>query len=128
MYAEYLAHTGFVPVPVATAAEALRLASSADVIVTGILLPGRMDGVEFISQLRSDERTRTMPVIVLTTCAWQHERERAVGAGCDVFLSKPCLPDALVAEVRRLLAVSKVHGVRGRAAHAAPRAERRRSA
>ena len=31
------------------------------VIITGILLPGRMDGVEFIAQLKADERTKSIP-------------------------------------------------------------------
>ncbi len=30
------------------------------------------------------------PIIVLTACAWDAERERATNAGCDLFLAKPC--------------------------------------
>jgi CheY-like chemotaxis protein len=103
MYAEFLRYSGFAPVAVSNATDALTFAPEADVIVTGIVLDGRMDGVEFVSRLRGDAGTKHKPIIVLTACAWPQERERAEHAGCDVFLSKPCLPDALLREVRLLL-------------------------
>ena len=113
MYAEFLRYQGFVPVPMSTAADALSVAPRADVVVTGILLPGQMDGIELVTRLKTDDRTKRIPVIVLTACAWQSDRDRATTAGCDVFLPKPCLPDALVREVRRLLAASTLRDVRG---------------
>ena len=84
------------------------VAPIADVIIAGILLPGHMDGIEFIAQLKADQRTKSIPVIVLTTCAWKTERDRAENAGCDMFLAKPCLPDDLERAVRRLLARRRV--------------------
>jgi len=65
-----------------------------------------MDGIEFIARLKRHERTKRIPVIVVTACAWKSDCERAEEAGCDVFLSKPCLPDLLLREVRLLLAAS----------------------
>lgn len=113
MYTEFLRYEGFLPVPVSTARDGLTVAPRADVIVTGLRLSGDMDGIEFISRLKRDERTKTIPVIVLTACAWKSDRERAAQAGCDVFRPKPCLPDDLVRDVRRLLASSKLRDVRG---------------
>ena len=104
MYVEFLRHAGLTPIPVSRASEAVRVAPHADVIVTGVLLPGRVDGIEFVNQLKRSGRTSRIPVIVLTACAWKDERERALIAGCDVFLSKPCLPRVLAREIRRLLA------------------------
>ena len=101
MYAEFLRYHGFLPIPVKTASDALTVTPHADVFVTEMLLPGRIDGIEFIARLKHDERTRTIPVIALTVCAWQSERERAEKAGCEAFLAKPCLPDALLREVQR---------------------------
>ena len=49
-----------------------------------------------------------LSIIVLTACVWKPERERAEAARCDVFLPKPCLPDHLLAEVRHLLALSRI--------------------
>ena len=104
MYAEFLRHSGFTPVVVSSATAALSFASDADVIVTGLLLEGGMDGVELITRLRGGDRAKKkVTIIVLTSCAWTSERERARAAGCDVFLTKPCLPDVLVHEIRRRL-------------------------
>ena len=111
MYAEFLRYHGFLTIPVKTASDALTVAPHADVIVTETLLPGRIDGIEFIARLKRDERTRTIPVIALTVCAWETERERAEEAGCEAFLAKPCLPDALLREVRRVLASSQSRDV-----------------
>jgi two-component system cell cycle response regulator DivK len=108
MYAEFLRDAGLTLMVVSHAAPALRLARDADVIVTGLLLPGHMDGFEFMARLKRDDRTTNIPIIVLTSSAWQTERARAEHAGCDVFLSKPCLPDALLHEIRRLLALRRV--------------------
>jgi two-component system, cell cycle response regulator DivK len=104
MYCEYLSRRGLSPLPVANATDALMLAAKVDIIVTGILLPGPIDGIELLRRLRDDAATKNTPVIVLTSCAWNSERERAEQGGCDVFLAKPCLPEDLVREVRRLLA------------------------
>ena len=57
MYAEFLRYQGFLPVPVSTARDALTVAPHADVIVTGLLLPVDMDGIELIVRLKRDERT-----------------------------------------------------------------------
>ena len=103
MYAEYLRHFGLAAIAVSNVEEALTFAPEADVIVTGIVLDDAVDGVELVSRLRGDDGTTHKPIIVLTACAFRRDRERAEHAGCDVFLSKPCLPDALLREVRLLL-------------------------
>jgi len=113
MYAEFFRYHGLQPIPVATVSDALTFAPYADVIVTETLLPDHMDGIEFIETLKRDECTKSIPVIVLTACAWDTERERAEKAGCDVFLAKPCLPDELLRAVRRVLASSTSRDVRG---------------
>ena len=108
MYTEFFRYEGLLPVPVSNARDGLTVARRADIIVTGLLLPGDIDGIEFIARLKRDERTKRIPLIVLTACAWKSDRERAEKAGCDVFLAKPCLPDHLLHEVRVLLAASKL--------------------
>ena len=113
MYLEFLHDQRLVVIGVADAWDALALAPNADVIVTGILLASSMDGVELTARLRQDERTNHMPIIVLTACAWKAERERAAHAGCNVFLSKPCLPSDLLRHIRRWLPGPRRRRVRG---------------
>ena len=106
MYAEFLQYHGFTPMPVTNAHDALNSAPAAAVIVTEIRLHDSMDGIQLIGRLRGDGRTKNTPIIVLTACAFPSDRARGIDAGCDVFLPKPCLPDELLREVRRLLASS----------------------
>jgi two-component system, cell cycle response regulator DivK len=113
MYAWYFQSQGLRPMVAATAREALTVAPRVEAIVTGMLLPGDIDGVGLIRRLKCDDRTAGIPVVVVTSCAWRGEQDRAEAAGCDAFLAKPCLPDDLVREVRRLLALSSLAGVRG---------------
>jgi two-component system, cell cycle response regulator DivK len=128
MYAEFLRHSGIDAVAVDNGIDALAHARHVDVIVTGILLRGSMDGVELIRRLRRNGHTRPTPIIVLTACAFQPERERAERAGCNAFLPKPCLPDVLVAEVRRQLAFTQVLRLRAKDARVKTRRTQDRSA
>jgi CheY-like chemotaxis protein len=106
MYAEFLDYQGVAALCVSSARQAMTVALYADVIVTALRLPGGIHGVDLITWLKRDNRTRSIPIVVLTACAWNTERTRAETAGCDVFLSKPCLPGDLLRVLRRLLASS----------------------
>jgi two-component system, cell cycle response regulator DivK len=103
MYSEYLRLHQCRVVEIGNTERALRVAPMADVVVTGIRVRGPFDGLELVRRLRADERTRTKPIIVLTACAFDSDRESARQAGSDVFLSKPCLPDTLVTEIGGVL-------------------------
>ena len=73
-----------------------------DLIITDVLMP-RMDGYKFCVRLRSDPRTRDIPIVVCTASFNDPADTRfADSLGVDAFLSKPFEPDVLVAEVRRL--------------------------
>ena len=73
-----------------------------DVIVMDLSLP-IMDGWEATRRLKADERTRHIPIIVLTGHAIPGQAREARSAGCDAFLAKPCLPEMLVEKVQELL-------------------------
>lgn len=118
MYAEYLRASAFGVIEVGDTAKALLRAAEADVVVTGIRVPGPFDGIELVHRLRARRATKQQPVIVLTASAKQTDHDEAARAGCDAFLLKPCLPDALVGEIRRLLALSRLSGSPRRAARA----------
>jgi two-component system, cell cycle response regulator DivK len=104
MYAEYLSFSGFRVVEAATGTEAVEkaLTLQPDVILMDLSLPG-MDGWAATRQLKSDDRTKGIPVVALTGHALAGASEGARLAGCDAFVTKPCLPDELVVEVRRML-------------------------
>ena len=73
-----------------------------DVILMDSSLPG-MDGWTATRHLKSDVRTRAIPVVALTGHALAGSSDGARQAGCDAFVTKPCLPDELVVELRRIL-------------------------
>src|SRR3954462_10983310 len=112
MYAEYLSHMGLTPTCVQDADAALRLACRADIIVTELLLPGALDGYELIHRLKHSAPTGNIPIGVLTVCAWTADQARARSAGGDAFLSKPCLPYALLQELCRRLRSSDQNAAR----------------
>ena len=74
-----------------------------DVIVTDLAMPDG-DGWEFMQRLSSDPRTKDIPVVMLTACATEAVRRRAHDEGCAAFFFKPCAPDVLAAELRKLTA------------------------
>lgn len=73
-----------------------------DLILMDLSLP-RMDGWDAIRLLKQDKVTKEIPIIVLTGHALTGMRERALEAGCDGFLTKPCLPQDILEEVRKVL-------------------------
>ena len=110
MYAEYLQFSGFRVAEAKNGNEAVEkaFALQPDLILMDLSLPG-MDGWEATRRLKADDATRRIPVVALTGHALAGASEGAKKAGCDSFVTKPCLPDDLVVEVRRMLNVAKQH-------------------
>ena len=105
IYAFFLRHDGF-HVEVAADGEAgLGLAQQGhfDVIVMDLTMP-RMDGWEATRRLKADAQTKGVPIIILTGYPATRGAGEAQSAGSDSYLTKPCLPATLAAEIRRLLA------------------------
>jgi two-component system, cell cycle response regulator DivK len=104
MYCEYLEFSGFDVVEAANGLEALERAAeeSPDIILMDLSLP-IMDGWEATRRLKADPRTAGIPVVALTGHALAGISEGAKKAGCDAFVTKPCLPDDLVKEIRKVL-------------------------
>lgn len=104
MYAEYLRFKGFEAAEAATGNEALELAYSLlpDVICMDLSLPG-MDGWEATRRLKADDRTRHIPIVVVTGHAFDGDGQSALEAGGDRFLTKPCLPEELLSSIEALL-------------------------
>ena len=106
MYAAYLQFSGYRVAEATNGVEAIEktLELLPDIILMDLALP-KMDGWEATRRLKTDERTKHIPIVALTGHALAGYAEGARQAGCDAFVTKPCLPDALVAEIQRMLAI-----------------------
>lgn len=106
MYAAYLTFSGFRVAEATNGLEAIdkTVDLMPDIILMDLALP-KMDGWEATRRLKLDERTKHIPIVALTGHALTGHAETARQAGCDSFVTKPCLPDALVAEIQRMLAL-----------------------
>jgi CheY-like chemotaxis protein len=108
MYAAYLEFSGYRIAEATNGIEAIEKAKELmpDIILMDLALP-RMDGWEATRRLKMDERTRHIPILALTGHALEGHADGAREAGCDAFVTKPCLPDELVEEIKRMLAVRR---------------------
>lgn len=108
MYKTYLLSQGLKVVAARNGMEGFTRAceTEPDIIVTDVMLPN-IDGWELVERLRADSRTSRIPVVVVTGCTGPVFEDRARRLGCAKFLVKPCLPDTLASEIRRLLPPSR---------------------
>jgi CheY-like chemotaxis protein len=105
LYVQELALSGFDVIEAANGADAIVHTASLtpDVVLMDLSLPV-LDGWEATRRLKSDDRTAHIPIVALTAHDGAGELQRATLAGCDWFVPKPCPPEALVTEVRRVIA------------------------
>jgi CheY-like chemotaxis protein len=103
-YAEYLTYCGFQILQAGDGEKALAHAREhrPDAIVLDIRLPGQ-NGLEVARALRAEKEFARTVIVALSACVTPADQKAAIESGCDAFLGKPCLPDALVAELNRLL-------------------------
>ncbi len=113
MYTQFLRFSGYRVAEAVDGVEALDKAATLkpDLIVMDLSLP-RMDGWEATRRLKKDPATSHIPVVALTGHALAGHAEGARSAGCDSFVTKPCIPADLEAEIRRVLG-GKPGGRRG---------------
>jgi len=97
-----LRHFGFDVAEATNAEEARRSIGTSvpDLILTELSLPGE-DGWALTRQIRSNAGCATIPIIAITGYLHPNARERAAEAGFSAYLTKPCRPLTIVAEVRR---------------------------
>jgi two-component system, cell cycle response regulator DivK len=93
------------PIRTATSAEEALAALHAEVpslLLLDVRLPG-MDGLSLTRQLRADPATRDLVIIAVTAHAMRGDREAALAAGCNDFVTKPIDTRALRELVARYL-------------------------
>jgi CheY-like chemotaxis protein len=78
-----------------------RVPSGPLLLLLDIKMP-RVDGVEVLRQLKGNEKTGKIPVIVLTTTDDPREVQRCYELGCSVYITKPVSYDEFIEAIKRL--------------------------
>lgn len=99
-----LRHGGFEVVCASTAGEGAAAIRAAlpDLLILDWMLPDQ-SGVSLARKLRTEERTRDLPIIMLTARVAEENRVEGLDAGADDYVTKPFSPKELVARVRAVL-------------------------
>ena len=99
-----LAGEGWDVVSAGNGEDALRtlLKFEPDLVILDVMMP-RIDGVEVCRAIKAREESADTPVIMLTAKDRDKDKESALDAGADLYLTKPFSPSRLVAEIRNLL-------------------------
>jgi DNA-binding response OmpR family regulator len=72
-------------------------------LILDVMLP-ELDGYEVLRKLRDDERTKHLPILMLTAKTQREDRQTAIDCGADMFMTKPFANSEVVAAVERLTA------------------------
>ena len=84
-----------------------------DLILLDIMMP-KLSGYEVCKQLKTNEKTRAIPILMVTALNEKNDIEKAVQAGCDDFLTKPVNQLELKTRVKSLLRVRHLTNERDR--------------
>src|SRR5690606_4684057 len=73
-----------------------------DLIITDINMP-IMDGLKLVQRIRSDEKHKDVPIIIITTEGSTEDRQRAMALGANAYITKPIQAPQVISEVKALL-------------------------
>ncbi len=73
-----------------------------DLVVLDWMLPDK-SGIDFARELRKDDRTKDLPILMLTARAAEDDKVRGLEVGADDYVTKPFSPKELVARIKALL-------------------------
>lgn len=90
------------------ALQIVRSDSPPDIVLLDVMMPG-IDGYEVCRQIKGDDQTAFIPVVMVTALSGRDDRMRALDAGADDFLTKPIDQTEVKTRVRSLLRVKKLH-------------------
>ncbi len=99
-----LKQAGHQPLRADNAEQAINLVQSAlpDLVLLDWMLPGQ-SGIDFARRLRTDKRTRTVPIIMLTARSDEQDKLTGLDAGADDYITKPFSPRELNARIKAVL-------------------------
>ena len=101
--AEYVKDLGYEILTAKDGLEAIDVieSKSPDIMLVDFEMP-RMNGVEFTSHVRADEKMREIPIIMITSRSTEKHQSMAIAAGVDVYLTKPFSEDTLMEHINEL--------------------------
>jgi two-component system phosphate regulon response regulator PhoB len=104
LIAANLGRAGHHVIRAADAESAQRIVHAAlpDLVLLDWMLPG-LSGIEFARRLRAEERTRTIPIIMLTARGDEQDKVAGLETGADDYITKPFSPRELVARIKAVL-------------------------
>ncbi len=104
LIAACLQHAGHKVLRASSAEDAMRLinVNLPDIVLLDWMLPG-MSGIRYAQRLRADERTKDLPIIMLTARSEEHDKVTGLDAGADDYLTKPFSPRELMARIKAVL-------------------------
>jgi CheY-like chemotaxis protein len=76
-----------------------------NIFLVDIALKGSKNGLELIKELRQNEKYKNIPVVCLTAHAFNKDKENAMAAGADIYLTKPLPNQVLIDSLFNLLKV-----------------------
>ena len=99
-----LKQAGHQPLRADNAEQAMNLVQNAlpDLVLLDWMLPGQ-SGIDFARRLRSDRRTRTVPIIMLTARTDEQDKLTGLDTGADDYITKPFSPRELNARIKAVL-------------------------
>jgi two-component system phosphate regulon response regulator PhoB len=99
-----LSREGYQTTGASSGEEALKLvkSSSPDLVLLDLMLPG-IDGLEVCRQLKNNERTKSVPVVMLTARGEESDVVTGLEMGADDYITKPFSPRVLAARVKAVL-------------------------
>ena len=103
MYADYLRVRGYDVTEVSRTDAAIPLVPSADILITGLLVPGDILPTALIAGTSTARWGKTIPVIVVTATSPGALHREAKGAGAGRILLKPCYPGDLLQAIEAVL-------------------------
>jgi len=104
---EILAAQGYQVIEAADGQEALRMAEEEgpDLVLLDIQLP-HVNGLAVVRQLRQNPRLANLRVVAVTAYAMRGDKEKALDAGFDAYITKPLDAAALRSQIEQLLTVA----------------------
>ncbi|HYN26996.1 MAG TPA: phosphate regulon transcriptional regulator PhoB [Burkholderiales bacterium] len=99
-----LKQAGHQPLRADNAEQAMNLVQNAlpDLVLLDWMLPGQ-SGIDFARRLRTDKRTRTVPIIMLTARSDEQDKLTGLDTGADDYITKPFSPRELNARIKAVL-------------------------